>query len=152
MPSRLRRPLFLALAAALLLAAALATATPNSSSNNGSSNNSGRRLHTPGWYLEHFRAWAAAHSVTLPDGNGRAFRQRLAVWSENKCVCLCWVCVGCVVLVLIVGVLGVCAVLVLIVGVIGGGCSLKERGRGLGGQYTRLIPVLNTPITHTTAF
>lgn len=63
-------------------AAAAATA-----SDDGSTSSNGR-LHPPGWYLQQFRHWARAHNVSLPydaDGAmGRAFRRRLAIWSENK--------------------------------------------------------------------
>lgn len=71
----------------LLLALTLLTATAAAAaaSNDGSSNG---RLHPPGWYLVQFRRWARAHNVSLPydaDGAmGRAFRRRLAIWSENK--------------------------------------------------------------------
>lgn len=46
------------------------------------------RLHPQGWYAERFRAWAQRHNVSLPSeqAEGRRFRQRLAVWAENKCV------------------------------------------------------------------
>jgi hypothetical protein len=68
------RPILLLLS----LAAALVVAAPASEA--------GGRLHPQGWYLEQFRAWAAKHNVELPPEAGRAFRHRLALWADNKCV------------------------------------------------------------------
>lgn len=73
----------------LLLLALTAAAEPDTSSSSTSGGGAGR-LHPHGWYLERFRIWADNHNVSLPydaDGSmGRAFRRRLAIWSENKCV------------------------------------------------------------------
>ncbi len=70
------RPILSSLLLALVAAAAAAA-----------SSGGGGRLHPQGWYLEQFRAWAAQHNVSLPlPEAGRAFRHRLALWADNKCV------------------------------------------------------------------